>query len=85
VSLQQAISPRQHLRRDDYTKFIVRALAEFGISDYWFETRGSSHRSVVIRHHGKERFVIFPVSGRGWRGPKHTVADVRRTVREMEA
>jgi hypothetical protein len=74
-----------HRRNDDYIVHIERVLAENGVSDFEYQPRRNNHRSVVIRHRGKQRFVVFPLTGGDWRGPRNTASDVRRVIHDMEA
>ncbi len=65
--------------RDDFTKRIERFLERHGIDDYRFVQR-TKHRAVVVAHRGKETTIIFPASGSDWRGPRNTIATLRRAL-----
>jgi uncharacterized protein (DUF1684 family) len=72
------------MRRDDLVRAVERALSRLGITDYEFAHRGSTHRAVIIRHRGQERFVVFSNTSRNWFASRNAAGDVRRAIRAIE-
>jgi len=68
----------QSKRRRDLVK-LVRAICP----DHSIEYTNGSHTRIVLRHAGKERFVIAPVSPSDRRAKKNLIRDIRAALRKM--
>jgi hypothetical protein len=64
------------MTRDDYTKRIAAFLEERGVTQYRFEHR-RKHRAVIIPGN---RPVFFSTSGSDRRGPRNTIAILKRAI-----
>jgi hypothetical protein len=66
---------------NDFEARIERLLATNGVPDgAWHYRRRGKHRSVIVRHNGKDHTFIFPVSSGDVRAPKQLVAFMRRRL-----
>lgn len=68
----------------DYESALSRELERWPGVRVRHQMRGK-HQAVILIYRGRERMVVYPVSGSDRRGPMNNVRDVRQALRSMGA